>query len=108
MNMPAHQLNPSMTIATLLRDFAEAPEIAISGIASDTRDIREGVLFLACRGDRSHGLDYEAQSIEVGAADIDFDASSERIVPEIDDPLIPVDGLRGRIGEIENRFYDHP
>ena len=108
MNMPAHQLNPSMTIATLLRGFAEAPEIAISGIASDTRDIREGVLFLACRGDRSHGLDYAAQAIEAGAAAIAYDASTAREVPDIDAPLIPVDGLRSRLGEIANRFYDHP
>ena len=108
MNMPAHQLNPSMTIATLLRGFAEAPGIAISSIASDTRDVREGTLFLACRGERSHGLDYAAQAIEAGAAAIAYDASTARKVPEIDAPLIPVDGLRGRLGEIANRFYDHP
>ncbi len=108
MNMPAQQLNPSMTIATLLRGFAEAPEIAISGIASDTRDVREGTLFLACRGERSHGLDYAAQAIEAGAAAVAYDASTARAVPAIGAPLIPVDGLRSRLGEIANRFFDHP
>jgi len=108
MNMPARQLNHSMTIAALLRGLAEAPDIAISGIASDTRDVRDGYLFLACRGDRSHGLDYAAQAIEAGAAAIAYDASTARNVPDIAAPLIPVDALRSRLGEIANRFYDHP
>jgi UDP-N-acetylmuramoyl-L-alanyl-D-glutamate--2,6-diaminopimelate ligase len=108
MNMPAQQLNPSTSIATLLRGFAEAPDIAISGIASDTRDVREGALFLACRGERSHGLDYAKQAIDAGAAAIAYDASTARTVPDVDAPLIPVDGLRGRLGEIANRFYDYP
>ena len=108
MSMPAQQLIPSMTIATLLRGFAEAPDIAISGIASDTRDIREGALFLACRGERSHGLDYAMQAIEAGAAAVAYDASTARTIPDIDAPLIPVEGLRGRLGEIANRFFGHP
>lgn len=108
MNMAAQQINASMTIATLLRGFAEAPDIAISGIASDTRDVHDGSLFLACRGERSHGLDYAAQAIAAGAAAIAYDASTARNVPEIDAPLIPVDALRSRLGEIANRFYDSP
>jgi UDP-N-acetylmuramoyl-L-alanyl-D-glutamate--2,6-diaminopimelate ligase len=108
MSMPARELNHSMTIATLLRGFAEAPDIAISGIASDTRDVRDGYLFLACRGDRSHGLDYAAQAIEAGAAAIAYDASTACNVPAVRAPLIPVDALRSRLGEIANRFYGRP
>ncbi len=108
MSMPAHQLNSTMTAATLLEGLAEAPDVAISGIASDTRDVGEGFLFLACRGERSHGLDYAAQAIEAGAAAVAYDASTARSVPDIGAPLIPVDALRSRLGEIANRFYDHP
>jgi UDP-N-acetylmuramoyl-L-alanyl-D-glutamate--2,6-diaminopimelate ligase len=108
MNMPAHRLNSSITVATLLQGLAEAPEIAISGIASDTRDVGEGFLFLACRGERSHGLEYAAQAIDAGAAAVAYDASTAGSIPEIDAPLIPVDALRSRLGEIANRFYDHP
>ena len=97
-----------MTIAALLQGIAEAPDMAISGIASDTRDIVEGFLFLACRGERSHGLDYAAQAIEAGAAAVAYDASTARSVPDISAPLIPVDALRSRLGEIANRFYGHP
>jgi len=108
MNVAARQLNHSKPIATLLRGFAEAPDIAISGIASDTRDIRDGYLFLACRGNRSHGLDYAAQAIEAGAAAIAYDASTATSLPDVAAPLIPVDTLRSRLGEIANRFYDYP
>ena len=108
MSMPAHRLNPSMTVATLLQGFAEGPDIAISGIASDTRDVGDGFLFLACRGERSHGLDYAAQAIDAGAAAVAYDASTAGSIPALEAPLIPVDALRGRLGEIANRFYDHP
>jgi UDP-N-acetylmuramoyl-L-alanyl-D-glutamate--2,6-diaminopimelate ligase len=108
MSMPAHQFNHSTTIATLLRGIAEAPDIAISGIASDSREIRDGYLFLACRGDRSHGLDHAALAIEAGAAAIAYDASTARKLPDVGAPLIPVDALRSRLGEIANRFYDYP
>jgi UDP-N-acetylmuramoyl-L-alanyl-D-glutamate--2,6-diaminopimelate ligase len=108
MSMPARQINDSMTAAALLQGFAEAPDIAISGIASDTRDVREGCLFLACRGDRSHGLDHAEQAIEAGAAAIAYDASTARALPDVEAPLIPVDALRSRLGEIANRFYGSP
>jgi UDP-N-acetylmuramyl tripeptide synthase len=87
MNMPAHRLNSSITVATLLQGLAEAPEIAISGIASDTRD-----------GERSHGLEYAVQAIDAGAAAVAYDASTAGSIPEIDAPLIPVDALRSRLG----------
>ena len=108
MSMPARQLTSSMTAATLFRGLADAPDIAISGIASDTRDVGEGFLFLACRGERSHGLDYVEQAIDAGAAAVAYDASTARSIPDIGAPLIPVEGLRSRLGEIANRFYDRP
>lgn len=108
MSMPARQLTSPTTTATLLRGLADAPDIAISGITSDTRDIGEGVLFLACRGQRSHGLDYAELAIDAGAAAIAYDASTARSIPDVGAPLIPVDGLRSRLGEIANRFYGRP
>ena len=108
MSMPAQHIKPSTSLETLLQGMAEAPAIAISGIASDTRDVGEGYLFLACRGERSHGLDYVQQAVEAGAAAIAYDASTARAIPACDAPLIPVDGLRGRLGDIANRYYGHP
>ena len=106
--MPAHQLTSSMTLAELLTGLADAPDIAIAGIASDTRDLGSGFLFLACGGINSHGLDYAAQAVAAGAVAIAYDSSTTSAAPDVDVPLIAVDGLRGRLGEIANRFFDHP
>jgi len=106
--MPAHQLTSNITLAELLGGLAGAPEIAITGIASDTRDLDSGYLFLACGGANSHGLDYAAQAVEAGALAIAYDSSTASAVPTVNVPLIAVDGLRERLGEIANRFFDHP
>ncbi len=58
MSVPAIQMNSSITLAALLRGFAAAPELPVSGIASDSRQLQSGYLFLACEGASSHGLDY--------------------------------------------------
>ncbi len=108
MSMPAHQLNSSVTLAELLQGIANAPDITISGIASDTRDLSSGYLFLACGGISSHGLDFAQHAVDAGASAIAYDASTATAVPDVDVPLIAVDDLRGRLGEIANRFFDHP
>jgi UDP-N-acetylmuramoyl-L-alanyl-D-glutamate--2,6-diaminopimelate ligase len=108
MSMPAHQLTSNTTLAELLEGLANAPDIAITGIASDTRDLDSGYLFLACGGVNSHGLDYAAQAIEAGAIAIAYDSRTANAVPAVDVPLFAVDGLRERLGDIANRFFDHP
>jgi UDP-N-acetylmuramoyl-L-alanyl-D-glutamate--2,6-diaminopimelate ligase len=109
MSMPAAILNTKPTLAHLLQGFAEAPEIEISGIASDSRKIGEGDLFLACAGASGHGLDYVADVTRARAAAIAWDsttgaaptASSETI-------MLSVPDLGQHLGEIANRFYDFP
>jgi UDP-N-acetylmuramoyl-L-alanyl-D-glutamate--2,6-diaminopimelate ligase len=53
-------------------------------------------------------LDFAENAIAAGAVAIAYDASTARSVPDVDVPLIPVDGLRSRLGEIANRFYGRP
>jgi len=108
MSMPAHQLNSNVTLTELMQGIVSAPDIAISGIASDTRDLGSGYLFLACGGISSHGLEYAGQAVEAGAAAIAYDASTATFIPDVGIPLIAVDDLRGYMGEIANRFFDHP
>jgi len=108
MSMPAHQLNSNVTLAELLQGFANAPDLTITGIASDTRKLDSGYLFLACGGIGSHGLDYAEDAIDAGAGAIAYDASTAGAVPEVDVPLIAVENLRARLGEIANRFFAHP
>jgi UDP-N-acetylmuramoyl-L-alanyl-D-glutamate--2,6-diaminopimelate ligase len=108
MSMPAPRLHASVSLTGLLHGIAGAPDIGIGGIASDTRQLGAGYLFLACAGMRSHGLDYAGEAVAAGAAAIAYDATTAPSVPDVDVPLVPVEHLRARLGDIANRFFQEP
>jgi len=108
MSMPAEHLNLRPTLAELLQGFADAPAIPVSGISSDSRRLDEGDLFLAVQGLTSHGLDFLAEALEAGVCAVAWDASTGAVPVDLDIPVIAVDGLAGRLGEIANRFYRYP
>ena len=108
MSVPALQMHPNPGIDELLRGFAEAPDLPVTGIASDSRALQSGYLFLACAGMNSHGLDYADKAKEAGAAAIAWDSSTSEAPKDVGIPMIPVEGLAGYLGEIANRFYGNP
>lgn len=109
MSMPAETLNPGMTLAELLAGVDGLPDVAVHGIASDSRRVGPGFLFLATPGANSHGLTFAEQAIERGAAAIAYDpAGAPEAVTSLPIPVIPVPGLADRLGEIANRFYAEP
>ena len=109
MSMPAEQLTTQPTLAALLSGLADAPACRVLGIASDSRTLAEGFLFLACAGSGSHGLDYLDDAINAGIAALAFDSTTATSAPrDVDVPVIPVAGLRRKLGEIANRFYGRP
>jgi UDP-N-acetylmuramoyl-L-alanyl-D-glutamate--2,6-diaminopimelate ligase len=105
--MPAECLQPNFTLDALLQGIAVAPAIPVTGIASDSRKLKKGDVFLACQGGSSHGLDYLDQAKAAGVAAIVWDASTGS-PEETDLPMIAVPGLAGQIGEIANRWFDSP
>lgn len=109
MSMPAERINSSPTLAELLQGFAEAPAIPVSGIGSDSRQLGEGYLFLACKGLRSHGVDYLEQAIASGACAIAWDSSTaDGPAQAAGVAMIGVENLARHLGEIANRFYGRP
>ena len=109
MSMPAEQLPTSMTLADLLQGMAVAPAIPISGIATDSRLLGEGDLFLACGGMSHHGLDFVDDALAAGVAAIAYDsATADAAALAVDIPLIPVAKLADRLGDITNRYYAEP
>jgi UDP-N-acetylmuramoyl-L-alanyl-D-glutamate--2,6-diaminopimelate ligase len=108
MSMPAPQIPSSMTLRDLLGGIADAPDIAIHGIANDTRELGKGFAFFACSGEQSHGLDYAQQAVDAGAAAIVYDSAGATATPQVEIPLVRVADLRRHLGEIANRYYDHP
>ena len=109
MSMPAERLSTTSNLQELLRDFADAPALDITGISSDSRALQPGDLFLACGGERSHGVDYIAAAVTAGVAAIAWDsATTEAPHCEVGIPMIAAPGLAQHLGEIANRFYGRP
>ena len=108
MSMPAEHMTATPTLADLLQGYADAPEIPVHGIASDSRLLRDGFLFLAVQGMSSHGLDYLAQARQAGVCAVAWDASTGTDPAATDIPMFAIDNLAGQLGEIANRYYGRP
>jgi len=108
MNVPAIAMNATPTLADLLSGFADAPDIQVLGIASDSRQLDAGFLFLACAGVGSHGLDYLEQAKQAGVCAVAWDSSTNTAPADIGVPMIAVENLASHLGEIANRFYGYP
>ena len=107
MSMPAEVIASRTTIDQLLDGMTAAPAIEVTGIASDSRKVRPGYLFLACQGATSHGLDFVEQAEAAGAVAIAWDSATGSAIPSAL-PMIAVDGLAAHLGEIANRWYGNP
>lgn len=108
MSMPAIQMNATVTLAELLQGYALAPEVEVTGIASDSRLLQPGFLFLACEGIGSHGLDYLLEARDAGISAVAWDSSTANAPEDIGIPLIAIENLSLHLGEIANRFYGNP
>lgn len=98
---------PSRKLAELLAGLtsAELPELAVTSVETDSRRVRAGSLFMACAGERSHGLDYADKAIARGAIAVAWDGDR---APSLDVPSPRVPGLNELAGEIAARFFAHP
>lgn len=108
MNMPAREINEFQTLEELLRGFGEAPALPVAGIASDSRLVGEGYVFLACQGERSHGLDYLDEVRAAGAAALVWDTSTGAEPADAGLPTIGIADLAAKLGTIADRFYGAP
>jgi UDP-N-acetylmuramoyl-L-alanyl-D-glutamate--2,6-diaminopimelate ligase len=103
---------PSVTVRRLpelVAGFAaDAPDVPVADLALDSRQVRPGALFLACRGTRRHGLDFLPQALDLGADAVLWEPAPGVEAPDTAIPAIAVEDLSRRVGEIAARFFDHP
>lgn len=106
MSMPAAP-QTDWTLAALLQEFTAArlPQLRITGVADDSRNVTAGDLFLACPGESVHGLEFVAQAVRQGAVAIAWDAGSP---PHVGVPAVQVSGLRTQAGAIAATFWGKP
>jgi len=103
------RVNEPMTLSELLGEFGvagAAGNVAVTGLALDSRLLEAGDCFIALAGAREHGIRYASAVAAAGAAAILTDDMD--ILPRVGIPVIRVAGLRQHVGEIAARFHGHP
>jgi UDP-N-acetylmuramoyl-L-alanyl-D-glutamate--2,6-diaminopimelate ligase len=113
--MAAESVHDGVVLAELLQAFAGdqvVPDLAVSGLADDSRQVQPGALFLACRGLHVHGLAHAAQAVANGAVAVLWEPTGDRSLQAVADalavPALPVAGLAHKLGPIADRFYARP
>lgn len=78
----------------------------ITGLALDSRRVEIGDCFFALAGTREHGIRHAPAAIAAGAAAVLTEALD--ILPALDVPVLRVEHLRERVGDIAARFFGQP
>jgi UDP-N-acetylmuramoyl-L-alanyl-D-glutamate--2,6-diaminopimelate ligase len=79
----------------------------ITGLTADSNAVQPGDAFIALRGATTHGLRFAMQADAAGAAAILFDPPAPDALT-LPGTVVAVDGLRGKLGRIADRFFGSP
>ncbi|MDA1073945.1 MAG: UDP-N-acetylmuramoyl-L-alanyl-D-glutamate--2,6-diaminopimelate ligase [Proteobacteria bacterium] len=93
----------NMSLASLLHNDS-LPQIVLSGLTEDSRQVQAGDAFVATRGEHSDGHVYAAQAVQSGAVAV----LCEQDLKGLSVPAIKVIRLRERRSEIAARFFADP
>lgn len=106
--MSLSQLLEGLSLEAECRQASEG--ISVRGMTLDSREVKSGELFVALFGKNHDARDYIDLAVERGAAAVLADEGGEwqgcRWVGRV--PVIAVNSLRIRLGDIAARFYAHP
>ncbi|MBT4161485.1 MAG: UDP-N-acetylmuramoyl-L-alanyl-D-glutamate--2,6-diaminopimelate ligase [Gammaproteobacteria bacterium] len=92
-----------MMLSELIRDSA-VPEITFRGISDDSRSTQPGDVFCAVTGDNFDGRRFVDDAVSKGAVAVLCDPPGMEAVV----PVVEVEGLRERLGELASRAYGEP
>lgn len=90
-----------------IADTASVGDIVVSGLNLDSRRVRPGDAFFALRGTREHGIKFAAIAVQRGARVVLAEAPAPGHAA-LDVPVLWIDNLHGRIGDIAARFFGEP
>lgn len=116
--MTTNPKSAGKTLTELLQGFDTAqliPDINILDIASSSRRVVAGSLFVALQGGTTHGIDFAIDAVKAGAVAVIYCAQDEYsqkriglLSKQIETQWIGVDNLDRVSGEIVSRFYSEP
>ncbi len=101
----------TMSLQELLSGMVDEPiaDIAVTGLALDSRKVAHGDLFVALPGTQADGYQFIDAAIRAGAVAVLVDTSV--IKPDQSEPLVPclpIAELTQKLGLIAARFYGFP
>lgn len=100
-----------MTLEKLFAGYAqtaEAADIAIRDMKLDSRQVHPGDLFVALRGEEMDGTAFINKAVERGAVAVVIDASQAEAANDCAVPVIKMDNIKMRLGDLADRFFLHP
>ena len=108
---PVATLRPQrrLSLHALLDGFADAPafDAEVTGLSADSRELQAGDAFVALAGATTHGLRFAGTAQAAGVAAILFEPPAPA-GSSLPDTAVAVEGLRGKLGRIADRFYGAP
>ncbi len=103
-----------MTAATGLKQLLSGlvpaeriPDLAIGGLALDSRHLRRGEVFVALAGGRGHGMAFLDQAAAVGAAAVLHDGRAE-VPVDCPVPAVEIPDLDKRLAMLAGRMWGDP
>jgi UDP-N-acetylmuramoyl-L-alanyl-D-glutamate--2,6-diaminopimelate ligase len=98
-------------LRALLGGSIEVPSgVEVADLAIDSRQVRPGAAFLACRGAHHHGLEFARAAVEAGARAVLWEPAPNISAPELPASVlaVPVPELSAQAGYIADRFFGAP
>lgn len=80
-------------------------QVSVTGISMNTADLRIGDLFVAMPGLKTHGANFVAKAIELGASAIVSDAVGLEIIGETGVPTLLLENPRRHLGQLAAFVY---
>ncbi len=83
-------------------------ELAITGLTLDSRNVSDGMLFVALQGTQSHGLAFAEKAEQLGAVAVIWESAEKLDLPKLNIPMIEIENLGEKLGGIADRYYQMP
>lgn len=77
----------------------------LTGISMNTGDLRPGDLFVAMPGKKSHGANFAEKAIAQGAVAVVTDLAGQKILGEVEVPVLLLENPRAHLGELAAFAY---
>lgn len=100
--------NLSDLLHGLVADSDRYAGIAVNDLALDSRQVSQGSVFVALKGNEQHGLEFAEKAIEQGAVALLWEADPAWEKKTFAVPAVAINNLREKLGVIADRFFGQP